>query len=33
MIVAVKSVFVHAYTRKRLGRFEYVCAHWRSLPN
>lgn len=28
----VKSVFVHAYTRLRLGKREMVCQHWRSHP-
>jgi hypothetical protein len=28
----MKVVFVHAYHRFRLGRWEFVCAHWRSLP-
>lgn len=28
----VKVIFVHAYTRMRYGRLEYVCAHWRSWP-
>lgn len=28
----VKSVYVHAYPRFRLGRWEHVCAHWRSHP-
>jgi hypothetical protein len=27
-----KSVFVQAYTRKRLGQLEHVCAHYRSWP-
>lgn len=27
-----KDVFVHAYTRIRFGRIEYVCSHWRSSP-
>jgi hypothetical protein len=29
----IRSVFVRAYTRFRLGRLEYVCQHWRSPPN
>jgi hypothetical protein len=29
----LKSVFVSAYTRFRLGRLEYVCQHWRSHPD
>lgn len=28
----LKSVFVHAYDRYRYGRWEYVCAHYRSHP-
>jgi hypothetical protein len=28
----VKSVFVNAYTRIRLGRREWVSQHWRSHP-
>lgn len=28
----VKSVFVHRYPRFRLGRWEDVCQHYRSLP-
>lgn len=28
-----KVVFVTNYVRFRLGRFEHVCAHWRSLPH
>ncbi len=28
----VKSVFVNAYIRFRLGKWEDVCAHWRSHP-
>lgn len=31
-IVRVKSVFVRDYFRFRLGRWEHVCQHWRSLP-
>ena len=27
-----KDVFVRAYTRFRLGRWEPVCAHWRTRP-
>lgn len=27
-----KAVFVRAYTRWRFGRFESVCAHFRSWP-
>lgn len=27
-----KPVHVCAYTRFRLGRLEYVCAHFRSYP-
>jgi hypothetical protein len=29
----VRTVFVRAYTRFRLGRLEYVCQHWRSHPD
>lgn len=29
---ALKSVFVRAYPRFRLGRWEDVCQHWRSHP-
>ena len=29
----VKDVFVSAYIRFRLGKLEYVCAHWRSSPS
>ncbi len=28
-----KSVHVCAYVRTREGRSEYVCSHYRSLPN
>ncbi len=28
-----KSVHVCAYTRRRYDRLEYVCSHYRSLPN
>lgn len=28
-----KVVHVCSYVRRRLGRLEYVCAHWRSLPH
>ena len=27
-----KSVHVNAYPRFRLGKWESVCQHWRSLP-
>jgi len=27
------GVFVHAYMRFRFGRWESVCAHWRSYPD
>lgn len=27
-----KVVHVCAYVRFRLGRWETVCTHWRSLP-
>ncbi len=30
---SIKSVFVNAYIRFRLGRLEYVCEHWRSTPS
>ena len=29
----LKSVFVRAYPRFRLGRWEDVCQHWRSSPD
>ena len=29
----LKSVFVHAYRRFRLGQWEDVCQHWRSHPD
>jgi len=28
-----KRVHVNAYTRKRYGRLEQVCEHWRSWPH
>jgi hypothetical protein len=28
----IKSVFVTAYRRFRLGKWEDVCQHWRSHP-
>jgi hypothetical protein len=28
-----KVVAVRAYRRWRYGRFEHVCAHWRSNPD
>lgn len=28
----VKDVFVSPYMRYRLGRWEHVCAHFRSSP-
>lgn len=28
-----KSVHVCAYVRRRQGRLEYVCSHWRSFPH
>jgi hypothetical protein len=28
-----KSVFVRAYRRFRLGRWEHVVQHYRSLPS
>jgi hypothetical protein len=31
-MTTLKHVFVHAYPRFRMGRWEHVCAHWRSLP-
>ena len=30
--VEFRWVYVHAYTRVRLGRLEYVRAHWRRTP-
>lgn len=33
MAINEKTVFVHAYTRVRMGRLEYVCQHFRSPPN
>lgn len=27
-----RVVYVRAYIRRRLGRFEHVCAHMRSSP-
>lgn len=27
-----KSVYVRAYLRRRHGRWEHVCQHWRSHP-
>lgn len=27
-----RSVFVRTYTRRRFGRRESVCQHWRSHP-
>jgi hypothetical protein len=30
--VAGKVVPVHAYTRFRLGKLEWVCAHFRHWP-
>ena len=27
-----KGVHVRAYTRRRFGRTESVCEHWRSYP-
>ena len=32
IIERLKSVFVRAYLRTRLGRLEHVCQHWRSHP-
>jgi hypothetical protein len=29
---AVQVVFVHAYNRFRLGKWEWVTSHYRSLP-
>jgi len=26
------DVFVRAYERFRLGKWEFVCAHWRGRP-
>ncbi len=28
-----KSVHVCGYVRRREGRLEYVCSHYRSMPN
>lgn len=28
-----KSVHVCSYFRKRFGRLEYVCQHWRRPPS
>lgn len=28
-----KNVFVHAYLRRRLGKLEHVCQHFRSHPS
>lgn len=28
----LKSVHVNAYARRRFGRWERVCEHWRSHP-
>lgn len=33
MAINEKTVFVHAYTRVRKGRLEYVCQHFRSPPS
>jgi hypothetical protein len=33
MTTSNKSVFVHAYLRRRLARLEHVCAHFRSPPS
>lgn len=30
---SLKSVFVNAYTRFRLGKLENVCQHFRSYPH
>lgn len=27
-----RGVHVRAYTRRRFGRDEHVCQHWRSHP-
>ena len=27
-----KLVYVHAYLRRRFGRWEHVCSHFRSWP-
>ena len=32
VLIKMKTVFVTAYTRFRLGRIEHVCQHWRSHP-
>lgn len=31
-IARLKSVFVCKYVRRRFGRIEHVCQHWRSHP-
>ena len=31
-VLRAKVVHVRAYIRMRLGRFESVCSHFRSLP-
>lgn len=33
MSTSKKIVHVRAYKRYRLGQWEGVCAHWRSLPD
>lgn len=30
---AKKDVYVRQYTRRRFGRIESVCQHWRSHPH
>ena len=32
MASQVKGVHVRAYVRRRFGRDETVCSHWRSWP-
>ncbi|KRT56958.1 hypothetical protein Ga0076813_10716 [endosymbiont of Ridgeia piscesae] len=33
MLDPKKSVYVHAYSRFRYGRWEYVSQHYRSMPS
>lgn len=30
--IRIKTVFVRRYIRRRFGRWESVCQHWRSHP-
>ncbi len=32
-IYSHKTVFVHRYKRRRFGRVEDVCQHFRSMPS